>query len=184
MGRTNFERFGSGDALQVRQDLLSLGAQGGMHMLRVLRLGITAGMLGALLITSSASAARPIVFTIDVVFDDPSTPNVDESSETFHSDGSVICAVGPAVTDPFFFAGGGSKGRGNATYHLEKTLTCGNGTITIAVDAAATATGTVGGWTVVSGTGAYAGLSGSGQVVGTGVSQSLLRDAYTGRLTN
>lgn len=136
-----------------------------------------------MLMASSVSAARPAVFTIDIVFDDPATPNVDESSETFHSDGSVICVSGPALTDPFHFAGGGRQGGGNGTFHLEKTLTCGTGTFRIAVDAAQTATGTVGGWTVRSGTGAYAGLTGSGQVIGTNLSALLLRDTYTGRLT-
>ena len=153
-------------------------------MLRAIRLGMTAGVLGAMLMVSSASAAGSTVFTIDIVFDDPATPNVDESSEMFHSDGSVICVSGPAVTDPFRFAGGGRQGGGNGTFHLEKTLTCGNGTFRIAVDAAQTATGTIGGWTVRSGTGAYAGLRGGGQIVGTNVSDLLLRDAYTGRLTN
>lgn len=146
-------------------------------MLRVLRLGITAGMLGALLITSSASAAQPTVFTIDIVFG---------VSETFNSDGSVICASGPAVTDPVFVAGFGSKGRGNGTFHLEKTLICGANTLRIRVDAAQTKTGTVGGWSVIGGTGAYAGISGAGQIVGVGNPGGGidLRDYYTGRLTN
>jgi len=155
-------------------------------VLRVLRLGVTVGMLGALLITSGASAAQPTVFTIDVVFDDQATPNVDESSETFHSDGSVICASGPAITDPFHFAGGGRQGKGNGTFHLEKTLICGTGTIRIAVDAARTKTGTIGGWTVREGTGAYANVTGGGQIVGVNGSGGAfdLQDRYTGRLTD
>ena len=156
-------------------------------MLRVLRLGITAGMLGALLITSAASAAQPTVFTIDIVFDDPGTP-ANEASETFHSDGSIICASGPAITDQdsFRFAGGGRQGKGNGTFHLEKTLICGNGTLRIAVDAASTRTGTVGGWTVLSGTGAYTSVRGSGQSVGIGDPGGGidLPDHYTGRLTD
>jgi hypothetical protein len=156
-------------------------------VLRRLRLGLAAGALGALLIAPSASAAQPTVFTIDIVFDDEDTPQ-NEGSEVFHSDGSVICATGPAVTDQdtFHFAGGGSQGRGNGTFHLEKTLTCADGTIVIAIDAAQTRTGTVGGWTVVDGTGAYAGVSGGGQIVGVGGAAPGvdLRDFYLGRLTD
>ena len=128
-------------------------------MLRVLRLGITAGMLGALLITSAASAAQPTVFTIDIVFDDPGTP-ANEASETFHSDGSIICASGPAITD--------------------------QDSLRIAVDAASTRTGTVGGWTILSGTGAYTSVRGSGQIVGIGDPGGGidLQDHYTGRLTD
>lgn len=157
-----------------------------MLVLRVLRLGMTAGVLGAMLLASSASAARPTVFTIDIVFDDEETENINEGSEVFHSDDSVICLMGPAVTDPIFGAGFGRQGRGNGTFHLEKTLSCANGTLRIAVDAALTRTGTIGGWVVVDGTGAYANVSGSGQVVGVGdPGDGLdLRDYYTGRLTN
>jgi len=156
-------------------------------VLRRLRLGLTAGVLGALLIVPSASAAQPTVFTIDIVFDDDTTPDVNEGSETFYSDGTVICATGPAVTDQdtFHFAGAGRQGRGNNTFHLEKTLICADGTIRIAVDAAQTMTGTVGGWTVLSGTGAYADVSGGGQIVGIGGAAPGvdLRDVYMGRLT-
>lgn len=157
-------------------------------MLRVLRLGITAGMLAALLIAPGASAAQPTVFTIDIIFDSGEPPNVVEGSEVFHSDGSVICLTGPAVTDEatFHFAGAGRQDRGNYTFHLEKTLFCGANTLRIRIDAAQTKTGTVGGWSVVGGTGAYAGVSGSGQVVGVGDPGSGLdlRDYYTGHLTN
>ncbi len=153
-------------------------------MLRVLRLGMAAGMLGALLITSTASAARPTVFTIDIVFANGTNPG----SEVFLSDGSVVCLTGPAVTDQdtFHFAGSGRQGKGNDTFHLEKTLYCGNGTFTISVNAASTKTGTVGGWRVISGTGAYSHLSGAGQIVGVGDPGNGLdlRDSYTGRLTN
>ena len=157
-------------------------------MLRVLRLGITAGMLGVLLIAPGANAARPTVFMIDIVFDSGEPPNVVEGSETFFSDGRVICASGPAVTDEstFHFAGAGRLGRGNGTFHLEKTLICANGTIRIAVDAAQTKTGTIGGWVVKGGTGAYAGVTGAGQIIGVADPGGGLdlRDYYTGRLTN
>jgi hypothetical protein len=151
-------------------------------------------MLAALLIAPGANAAQPTVFTIDIVFDDPNT-QANEGSEVFHSDGSVICATGSAVTDPVFVAGFGRQGRGNGTFHLEKTLTCTRvvnrqtiviGTVRIAVDAAGTKTGTIGGWTVRDGTGEYSGITGGGQIVGLGDPGSGLdlRDYYTGRLTN
>lgn len=44
-------------------------------------------------------------------------------------------------------------------------------------------TGTIGGWTVVSGTGDYAGIRGGGHIVGTAFDGGI-DDHYTGKLTN
>lgn len=150
--------------------------------MRATRLGLTIGMLGALLLAPTANAAQSqVVITIDIVFG---------VSEEFTAYGDVDCS-GQAVTDPIFFAGFGAKGRGAGTFHLIKTLTCADGpnagdSFQIRVEAATTATGTIGGWAVVDGSGAFDNLRGAGSIVGTsnpspGVD---LQDVYTGRLTN
>ncbi len=146
--------------------------------MRAPRLGLTVGMLAALLLAPSASAAAPPTTTIriDVVFD---------VSEDFTTTGGVLCPSGTAVTDPVFAAGFGAKGRGAATFHLIKTLTCddGSGTFQIKVDVGPTPTGTIGGFAVVGGTGDYAGLRGGGSLVGTATNGGII-DVYTGHLTN
>jgi hypothetical protein len=147
--------------------------------MRMLRLGSTIGVLLALLVAPMASAAAPptTVLTIDVVFD---------VSEEFTATGGVICESGTAVTDPVFVAGFGRMGRGVGTFHLIKTLTCadGSGMFRILVNAATapSSPGTLGGFTVVGGTGDYAGLRGAGSLVGTGTDVGIM-DVYTGKLT-
>jgi len=144
------------------------------------RIALTIGALLALLVAPVASAAAPptTVLTIDIVFD---------VSEEFTATGGVICETGTAVTDPVFAAGFGRMGRGAATFHLIKTLTCddGSGTFQIRVNAGASpnATGTVGGFSVVAGTGDYAGLRGGGHLVGTFTDDGIV-DVYQGMLTN
>ena len=148
--------------------------------MRFARYGSTIGLLVALLIAPTAIAAAPVVtvLRIDIVFG----PG---GSEDFIATGGVLCESGTAVTDPVFAAGFGSKGRGVGTFHLIQTLTCddGSGTFQILVDAATapSSPGTLGGFSVVGGTGDYAGLRGAGSLVGTGTDSGII-DVYTGRL--
>ena len=148
--------------------------------MRVPRLGLTIGVLGALLVAPAASAAVPTTTTIqiDIVFG---------VSEDFTTSGGVLCPSGAALTDPVFVAGFGSMGRGAGTFHLIKTLTCadGSGTFQILVDAGSSpdSSGTVGGFSVVGGTGDYAGLRVGGSLVGTYTDDGIV-DVYTGRLVN
>ncbi len=150
--------------------------------MRVPRLGLTIGILGALLVAPAASAAAPPVTTIriDIVFGDA-------GSEDFTTGGGVLCASGSAVTDPVFVAGFGRQGRGAGTFHLIKTLTCddGSGTFQILVNAGSApgSPGTIGGFSVVGGTGAYTGLHGGGTLAGTYTPDGII-DVYTGRLVN
>jgi hypothetical protein len=150
--------------------------------MRVPRLGLTIGILGALLLAPAASAAAQPTTTIsiDIVFGDA-------GSEDFTTSGGVLCASGTAVTDPVFVAGFGRQGRGAATFHLIKTLTCadGSGTFQIRVNAGSSpnSAGTIGGFSVVGGTGAYTGLHGGGSLVGTYTDVGII-DVYTGRLMN
>jgi hypothetical protein len=149
--------------------------------MRVPRLGLTIGMLGALLVAPVASAAPPTTtIRIDIVFGDA-------GSEDFTTSGGVLCASGTAVTDPVFVAGFGRQGRGAGTFHLIKTLTCadGSGTFQILVNAGSSpnSSGTIGGFSVVGGTGAYTGLHGGGSLVGTYTDDGII-DVYMGRLVN
>jgi hypothetical protein len=102
------------------------------------------------------------------------------ATESFTTTGGILCASGTATSDFHKFAGGPVAG----SFHLTKTLVCGDNpenTFTIRVDAA-TVFGSPtdqGGWSVAGGTGAYAGLSGGGNLVGTYVDDGII-DLYTG----
>jgi hypothetical protein len=123
--------------------------------------------------------AAPAVTTITI--------DVNFSGQELFTSGGLICPSGVAVTDPFMGAGGGRQGRGAFTFHLIKTLTCddGSGWFRIKVEAGTspTSSGTVGGFSVVDGTGAYASLHGAGSLQGTFTPTGIL-DVYTGRLSN
>lgn len=147
--------------------------------MHIFRLGLTFGVVLTLLVAPTASAAAPptTVLTIDIVFD---------VSEDFTATGGVICESGTAETDLHGFTGGGAQGRGVLTFHLIKTLTCddGSGTFQILVSAATapSSPGTLGGFSVVGGTGDYTGLRGAGSLVGTNTDGGII-DVYTGKLT-
>ena len=149
--------------------------------MRIRRLGPVIGILAALLVAGTASAAPPAVtvITIDVNF---------ITGETFTATGGFVCDSGVAVSDPALVAGGGRQGRGVFTFHLIKTLTCddGSGSFMIMVDAATAprSPGTLGAFVVLGGTGDYSGLRGAGSLIGTSLSETEILDVYTGRLSN
>jgi hypothetical protein len=141
------------------------------------RLGLMAGLVAALALAPVALAAPPeTTIVIDIEFG---------VSETFTATGGVVCDSGTAVTDPVFIAGFGRQERGVGTFHLVKTLTCddGSGWFQLLVNAAGTRTsdGTVGGFSVVGGSEAYASLRGGGQILGTFTGTGII-DVYTGYL--
>ena len=138
------------------------------------RLALIAGVVAAVGFAPTALAAPTLTtITIHIEFD---------VSEEFTGTG-LVCDHGFAVTDPVFVAGFGRQGQGNGTFHLIKTLTCDDGEwFQIRVNAAQTATGTIGGWSVVGGSDAYATLRGGGRIVGEGISETELIDHYTGYL--
>ena len=148
--------------------------------MRNLRLGLVIGLLGVFAVApvASAAAAPTTTIRIDIVFG----PG---GSEEFITTGGVLCPSGTAVTDPVFAAGFGRMGRGAASFHLIKTLTCADdsGTFQIKVNAGPSPTGTVGGFAVVGGTGDYANLRGGGSLVGIATDVGII-DFYTGSLTN
>lgn len=125
-------------------------------------------------IASPAAAASRIQIVIDV--------NNLTGTESFVTTGG-FCPTGTAVSHDFRSTG---RGENHAfTFHLEKTLTCadGSGTLTIRVNAATTdgAPGDQGGWSVMAGSGAWATASGGGNLVGTYVDTGII-DRYTGVL--
>ena len=146
------------------------------HLARSAMLAVVA--LAAFAPASSAATGSPVQITLDV--------NTTVGTETFTAIGA-FCPSGTAESGNFRFAGGG-QGRGQGfTFHLEKTLTCdnGSGTLTIAVDAA-THLGEPtdqGGWSVISGTRDWSGASGGGQIVGTYNSDGIV-DVYTGIISS
>ncbi len=121
----------------------------------------------------AASGGAPVRIALDVDFG--------TGAETFTATGA-FCPAGTAVS-----FGTTVTGRGANVFHLSKTFTCadGSGSLTINLDAAFVGVrgGTVGSWRAVSGTGAYAGARGGGQIVGQGTSTGIL-DTYAGVLAS
>jgi hypothetical protein len=149
-----------------------------MHAHRTTLAGLAGAALLALALAAPAAAGSGRVeITLDANF----TTRV----ETFTAEGA-FCRAGTATTPGIFFAG---RGRAS-TFHLFKTLTCtdGSGTLTIRVNAAtiAGAPGDQGGWSVVEGTGRWAGAGGGGRLVGTyydnGGGDAGVVDVYTGAI--
>lgn len=134
-----------------------------------------AGLLALAVAAPAAAGSGRVEITLDA--------NFGTSVETFTAEGA-FCPAGTAQTPGIFFAG---RGRA-ATFHLFKVLTCtdGSGSLTIRIDAATIdgAPGDQGGWSVVEGTGAYAGAGGGGRLVGTyydnGGGDLGVIDRYTG----
>jgi hypothetical protein len=125
----------------------------------ILALGASALLLVTL--AGPVGAGQPELFTIEV--------DLDTNEEVFIGLSPLVCASGEAITD-FHHGSGTPTSRAN-TFHLAKEIVCPDGSFWIRVDAAGNfvaRNGTVGGWTVIkgSGTGAYEGLTGAGQIVG------------------
>lgn len=142
-----------------------------------MRVRFLSSMVATLLLTAAlampaAAATEPVRIDLHVDF---------EAGETFTADG--FCPSGTAESFGFLQAGVGRA----TTFHLFKELICddGSGTLVIKVEAAFVfgTPGTIGGWNVVGGTGAYADTHGGGKIVGTAF-ETGIDDLYTGRLTN
>jgi hypothetical protein len=137
----------------------------------LIRSALSAAALVALVAQPVSAAGRvSIDLTVDAV----------TGEQTFTASGA-FCATGWAENGDAFFAGGGQA----ATFHLDKRLHCGDGTGTLTIRVnAATAHGSghdQGGWSVESGTGAYATAAGGGKLVGDYVPNGIV-DHYTGFL--
>ena len=136
------------------------------------------GAAAALAIVASpatAAGGRPLTITLE--------GNFTTGVETFTASGA-FCPSGSAVSFDFWRTGGASY---NNQFHLSKTFTCddGSGSLTIHLNAAWVNThgGTIGGWQITGGTGAYAGASGGGQIVGVGIDKGITY-TYSGIINN
>lgn len=102
--------------------------------------------------------------------------------ESFTATGG-FCSDGTATSSGLGIVGGGNA----LSFHVTKTLECGDGSGSLVIRVnAATHGGSdhdQGGWSVVSGTGAWAGASGGGNLVGTYVPDGVI-DLYTGVLAS
>lgn len=140
---------------------------------------LAVGALAALAVAAApASAAGGAVrITLDA--------NFVTGVETFVAEGA-FCASGEALTTDNWPTGFGRAGRAGV-FHVTKVFTCANGTgsITVDLDAAYIGfkNGTIGGWRIIDGTGAYAGARGGGQIVGTGNGTGII-DVYSGVLSS
>lgn len=132
---------------------------------------VLGAMLAAIVAASPVAAGSRLVITLDVVFG---------VGEHFTAQGA-FCPSGSAVSDTW--VSGHIPGR--LQFHVDKVLTCddGSGDLWLSLTATQTFTGTTGGWKIVGGTGAYAGASGGGQVTGVG-SQIGIVDTYRGSINN
>lgn len=142
---------------------------------RTLAIALAATLLAGLAVAAPASAAasQPVQIDLHVDF---------ATGETFTAEGA-FCPSGTAESYNFRQAGQGARA---TTFHLWKDLICddGSGILTIRVEVSLVfgTPGTVGGWSVVGGTGDYATTRGGGKVVGIGFDGGI-DDLYTGRLT-
>ena len=106
----------------------------------------------------AAGGAQPVTITLAV--------DLNAGTEVFSASGAF--PSGSAGSSNFRPTGGGTT-----VFHLTKTFTCQNGdSLTIDLNAAfqGKRNGTIGGWAVTGGTGAYAGAAGGGHIVGVGTS--------------
>jgi hypothetical protein len=119
----------------------------------------------------SAGAARPVTISLHIDFE--------AATEEFTASGA-FCSSGTAVATD-----NRQTGNRTAVFHVDRTFTCadGSGTLSISLDAVFQNRqgGTVGGWRIVGGTGAYAGAVGAGHIVGTGTDVGI-DDLYTGMI--
>jgi hypothetical protein len=125
----------------------------------ILATGASALLLVAL--AGPVGAGQQELFSIEV--------DLDAGDEAFVGFSPLVCASGEAITD--FGHGSGTETSRANTFHLAKEIVCPDGSFWIRLDASANfvaRNGTVGGWTVIkgSGSGAYEGLTGAGQIVG------------------
>jgi hypothetical protein len=131
----------------------------------------------ALLALAPAAAAtppRPISITVDTSFEPGAV-------DPFSSTGGVVCAAGSVSTPVTRFVGFQSDT--HAQILIVKHFVCADGSfdllLRVRLDFATT--DTVGTWSVLDGTGAYAKLHGSGTLTGDGMGESVL-DVYTGTM--
>jgi hypothetical protein len=133
---------------------------------------LVAGLIAAALIVAPVSASSgKVSIRLDV--------NFDTGVEQFTASGA-FCPSGHGVSDAY------PTGGGALVFHVHRTFVCdadgGSLTIDLAATTSALFDGTSGGWTVVGGTGPYAGAHGGGQIIGVNSDTGIV-DTYSGTIT-
>jgi len=135
---------------------------------------LTASALAAAFTVATAATAQPRGVEIEV-----KTPNTGGAG-TFTASGAGLCRRGATHDKIFTLPAPGN----HWTLHFRKKFSCRNhaGTFVVEVRGHVTGTHASGGWKIVSGTGAYAKLEGSGSVVADGTATGFL-DHYRGTVS-
>jgi hypothetical protein len=135
---------------------------------------LTASVLAAAFATATAATAQPRAVQIEV-----KTPKTGGAG-TFTTSGAGLCPRGATHDKIFTLPSAGNHG----TLHLRKTFTCSNHSGTFGVEVRAQVAGThaSGRWKIVTGTGAYAKLEGSGTFA-TNVAPTSFLDHYRGTIS-
>jgi hypothetical protein len=138
--------------------------------------GLVVGLLAALALATSVSATSPRPVTITVL------TNVDGNLDAFVSTGGLVCAAGEvsAVSSRFV----GFQNGQHAQILVDKRFECADGRfdILLRVTLDFETCDTVGTWSVLDGTGAYATLRGAGSVTGDSPCDDTILDVYTGSM--
>ena len=129
----------------------------------------------------AAAETGDVTITADAPFGGPGI---------FTATGDLVCPSGTTSESPVQVTGG-NQARA-LTFHLDKTFICGDGsgsfTLRINAHVQPCDAHDYGGWAVVAGSGAYAGLRGAGTLVGTyyptdACDAEGIVDVFSGRLT-
>jgi len=141
-----------------------------------MRTRITSLILGAvaaamLVVAPVSAGSGGATISLDV--------NFNTGIESFTATGA-FCPSGTATSDTRAV-----NGNRALVFHVAKTFICAGGTDTLSIVLNATTSarfdGTSGGWTIVGGTGVYAGASGGGQITGVNTSTGIA-DTYQGTI--
>ena len=123
---------------------------------------------------ASASPPQPVTITVLTGFD--------EIPDPFTATGDVVCDEG-VVSNTFALITGGQSNT-HAQILVGKHFVCSDGTfdILLRVKLSFATEDTAGTWSVHSGTGAYAGLHGSGRITGDRMGEESILDVFTGTM--
>jgi len=129
-----------------------------------------------LILATGAQASTSQATTISVV------TSISGSGDPFTATGGVVCASGTVSNAGANFVGW-QNGKG-AQIQIVKTFECSGSTfnLLLRVSLDFTTCDTVGTWSVLSGTGAYAKLHGSGSLTGDSSCGDTILDLYTGTM--
>lgn len=122
----------------------------------------------------AASAPQPVTITVLTGFD--------EIPDPFDATGDIVCDEGVVSNTFVLFTGWQSNT--HAQILVGKHFVCSDGTfdIVLRVKLSFATQDTAGTWSVQSGTGAYAGLHGTGKITGDSMGEEAILDVFTGSI--